>query len=490
MAPFDGSLLTKISPMIDGQVPDFIQSDHPVFVEFLKQYYQFLESAEISISGTVDELLLETSSDSFLVLNGTNFSGLNESDRVVLESGSGTTGKFEVGETITGSTSKATATVLVDAQGPRAGVNARLYISSNQQFIEGETITGGTSSATTTLVKYRANPVQNIQQLLEYQNPDNTVDHFLTAFRDSFLDSIPIKLADGVSKRDLIKSIKDLYAAKGTSEGHKLFFRILLGQEAQIDYPEKYMLRVSDGKWTTPTIIRCTSDSNNAVPSDMTGQVITGASSETTAQIINVNSFSQGSDTVVEFTLREDSIKGSGFSISETFTGNTLDDNNIIMQFTIQGIVTGVTVDDGGFLYNVGDKVSLDTNEGNGLAEVKVSKISSGSISEVVIEETGENYVVGDSLKFTNDTNEGTTNSAKAFVSVVGGRILSEDATASTSEHIIIEDATTEQFGTQSFLLDGTSVATAAVEPYAVFGTDREYSDSQTYYYPLYLILD
>ena len=72
-------------------------------------------------------------------------------------------------------------------------------------------------------------------------------------------------------------------------------------------------------------------------------------------------------------------------------------------------------------------------------------------------------------------------------VSVVGGRILSEDATASTSEHIIIEDATTEQFGTQSFLLDGTSVATAAVEPYAVFGTDREYSDSQTYYYPLYL---
>ena len=110
MAPFDGSLLTKISPMIDGQVPDFIQSDHPVFVEFLKQYYQFLESAEISISGTVDELLLETSSDSFLVLNGTNFSGLNESDRVVLESGSGTTGKFEVGETITGSTVDTTGT--------------------------------------------------------------------------------------------------------------------------------------------------------------------------------------------------------------------------------------------------------------------------------------------------------------------------------------------------------------------------------------------
>ena len=76
--------------------------------------------------------------------------------------------------------------------------------------------------------------------------------------------------------------------------------------------------------------------------------------------------------------------------------------------------------------------------------------------------------MVGDSLKFTNATSEGTTNSARGFVSVVGGRILSEESTTSTSEHIIIEDATTEQFGTQSLLLDGTSVATAAVEPYAV----------------------
>ena len=60
MAPFDSALSTKISPLIDGQVPDFIQADHPVFVEFLKQYYQFLESAEITISGTVVERSEET----------------------------------------------------------------------------------------------------------------------------------------------------------------------------------------------------------------------------------------------------------------------------------------------------------------------------------------------------------------------------------------------------------------------------------------------
>ncbi len=374
MAPFDSGLPTKISPLIDGQVPDFIQADHPVFVEFLEQYYKFLESAEITIDGTVDDLLLETFTTSYVSLDGTNESGLDGGDRVVLETGSGTTGKFEIGETITGSTSKATATVLVDAEGKAASWTARLFISANQKFIEGETITGGTSGATSTILTYRANPVQNIQQLLEYQNTDNTVDHFLTAFRDSFLDS--------------------------TSEGHKLFFRILLGQEAEIDYPSKYMMRISDGNWSTPTIIRCTSDSTGAIPSEMAGQTITGASSGTKAQIIGVTTFNQGTDSVVEFSLREDSIEGSGFSISETFTGQTTS-TDIIQQFTVQGIVTDVTVNDGGILYSVGDAITFDTEKGNGLAEAKVSEISSGSISGAHIEERGENYAIGDSLKFT-----------------------------------------------------------------------------------------
>ena len=65
--PFDSEFNTKISPLIDGQVPDYIQSDHPIFVEFLKQYYKFLESAQITIDGTIDQILLETLSDNYLV---------------------------------------------------------------------------------------------------------------------------------------------------------------------------------------------------------------------------------------------------------------------------------------------------------------------------------------------------------------------------------------------------------------------------------------
>jgi hypothetical protein len=56
--------------------------------------------------------------------------------------------------------------------------------------------------------EYRANPVQNIQQLLEYANVDNTIYDFLDQMRDQFMNAIPETLATGVSKRKLLKILK------------------------------------------------------------------------------------------------------------------------------------------------------------------------------------------------------------------------------------------------------------------------------------------
>ena len=191
--PFDnnptGKLTTKVSNLIDGQLPDFIQADHPVFSRFLKHYYQYLESGELRLTVNVDNLLLELETAS----NVLDVDG----NKIVLEAGAGSDGKFAVGETITGGTSNATATVLADDLGAST---PRLFITSQQRFITGETITGGTSGATGTVTRYRANPVQNIQQLLSYADVDNTIYDFLDNFRDEFMNAIPLTLADGVSK--------------------------------------------------------------------------------------------------------------------------------------------------------------------------------------------------------------------------------------------------------------------------------------------------
>ena len=56
MAPFDGKLTNTISPLIEGQVPDFVQAEHPTFVNFLKSYYEFLEAGELQVTVVIDSL--------------------------------------------------------------------------------------------------------------------------------------------------------------------------------------------------------------------------------------------------------------------------------------------------------------------------------------------------------------------------------------------------------------------------------------------------
>ena len=62
-----GKLNTKISTQIDGQLPDFIQADHPVFSRFLKHYYQYLEAGELRLTVDIDNLLLDLESKSFVL---------------------------------------------------------------------------------------------------------------------------------------------------------------------------------------------------------------------------------------------------------------------------------------------------------------------------------------------------------------------------------------------------------------------------------------
>ena len=60
-------LNNKVSTHIDAQLPEFIQADHPLFSKFVKAYYQFLESAEITFSETNNYIRQETQSVNFVL---------------------------------------------------------------------------------------------------------------------------------------------------------------------------------------------------------------------------------------------------------------------------------------------------------------------------------------------------------------------------------------------------------------------------------------
>ena len=72
------------------------------------------------------------------------------------------------------------------------------------------------------------------------------------------------------------------------------------------------------------------------------------------------------------------------------------------------------------------------------LVLILVICIGSGSVSEIVIDNAGTGYSVGDKLVFDNTGTEGVN--AEGFVSVVNGGIAGEDGTG--HEHILMEDET------------------------------------------------
>ena len=441
----------KLSTLIKQQVPEFVLSDHPKFTEFLTSYFLFMESAELNLDTftAIDQILLETvgTTDSFVLLNQTNKNGLDASNKLVNEENT-FGGSFTKGETITGSTSGATSTVLAED----TIANDRLFISANNGWITGETVTGSTSGATAKVGKYRANPVENIQQLLNYSDPDHTISDFLNQMKEEFLNTIPRDTDDAVSTRKLIKNIKSLYRAKGTAKAHKAFFKILFNETAEVYTPTDDMLRVSDGSWNVQTFIRCTQTALQSVynPIFLTGQTITQANdpsdsniNEATAIVENILKFQEGSTEIIEIILNTDTVTGTFVNGAEV-TGISNVDSDITIGVTVSQALSTAVITNNGNTLTVGDEATLTGGAGAG-ARVQIQDISGAGVSEVIVNAVGENYEEGDTLTFSSGT-------AEAKVAVVNGGIAPE--TGSLDIHVELELGTITGGGSGDLLLE------------------------------------
>ena len=274
----------KISTILNSQIPEFVIADHPKFAEFLKVYYQLLESAELQVKdvqNTVGVLIeTETGQNNNIVLNSTRIGSaippIDEGDKILLEETG--YGKFIVGETIKGETSGAEAKVLSEDL-----ANSRLIISANDKFITNEIVNGLESLASATISNYRPQPVQNISDLVNFRDPDKAIESFLNNFRNEFLATLPEVLDNEVDKRNLIKNVKSLYKAKGTAAGHALFFRLLFNETTETLYPRENLLKASDGNFDSLKILRIIERVGNT--EGLIGRTITGKDSKATAII-------------------------------------------------------------------------------------------------------------------------------------------------------------------------------------------------------------
>jgi len=432
----------KISQLINSQAPEFVVEQHPKFLEFVKTYYTFMESAELDVTSvqTTDGIQLETETaqNNELILDGSRIDSdrtqLDAGDKILLESSA--FGKFTRGEIITGQTSGATTTVLAEDLD-----NGRLFISAQDKFIIGETVLGASSNASAIVNNYRPNPVTNIQELLNFRDPDKVISNFLTKFRNEFLNSLPENLNANVNKRNLIKNVKSLYRAKGTNRGHELFFKLLFNEDSETIYPRENILRASDGKWDTQLIMRAIQSSAQKLTgqtADLIGRTITGETSGATAIIENEFKFQIGTNLVTEFILNEDTISGT-FQTDEVVRGTADDDADIFIKATVTGIPNATSITNDGTLYTEGETVSV--TGGGTSAIINVDAIGRGSLTNFYIDDGGSGYEIGDDVVFNNtDTGGG---SAEAKVSVVNGGFTQEDSESTEEDHLVLEDETT-----------------------------------------------
>ena len=424
----------KISSLISSQLPDFVVDDHPQFVQFLKTYFQFMESAMLQVTSieSTDGVTLEneTGLQDNLLLDGSKITSertqSDAGDKIIYEDT--TYGSFTVGETITGLTSKATAKVIAEDL-----ANGKIFITAQDRFSLNEIIQGNDSGAEAVINNYRPNPVNNVQQLTNFRDPDKVISNFLSNFRDEFLKTIPETLANGIDKRSLIKNIKSLYRMKGTQKGHELFFRILFNQVSETFYPRSQMLRVSDGQWDTQKVLRAIASTGNTT--NLVGRTITGKTSAATAVIESIKKFIIANREVSEFILNINSMTGT-FQIGEEITGTASDTDDFFIKATVTGIPGAKTITNDGNLYSTGDFLEV-TGGGTG-ADISISDIGSGPVSEIVVDNPGSGYSVGDKLVFDNSGTQGVN--AEGFISVVNGGISGESGT--NAEHIVMEDET------------------------------------------------
>jgi hypothetical protein len=287
------------------------------------------------------------------------------------------TGTFVVGETVVGASSGASATIV---EVKTSSIVVQLV--SRTIFNYKEIVNGQTSSATATINALKDNVGRATGNLLNYKTLETSVDKYVEYLREELYPSIPASYYG--DKRLIAQYFKDFYESKSNEQSYRFLFKLLYNEDIEFYYPGTDILRISDGNFEKTQIIRTIAISADTRDIFLfLNKTIRGQTSGVLANVVDIKKFFIGSLEIAEMTIK---------LASGTFTAGEeiVDIEDEDLSTTIYGIVSGITVVDGGSGYEEGDVISI-TGDGSE-AQARVSSIKESPISALKVNTIGHGY--------------------------------------------------------------------------------------------------
>tara|TARA_A100001037_G_scaffold304066_1_gene339734 strand:- start:12243 stop:16502 length:4260 start_codon:yes stop_codon:yes gene_type:complete len=376
----NNKVINSIVPLLEQQFPEFIREDAPTFINFMKEYYKWMEASELKITDVIQNEYRFTLED-----DDTNLE-LEDGSNLTLESTRETTNtsilsSFEKNEKIVGQTSGAVGIVDRDM----TTSNTVIYVSGLERtkFLSDEVILGDNNRTKATVTSFSKNPLFASKSLLAERDIDLIDNNIVDLFQKEFATTSDTNII--TEKRDFFKRIFNLYRSKGTEYSYDLFFKSFFNvQDLEVYRPKTDLLKPSFGDYRREKTLRViTSDTNDKFES----RIITGQTSSASATVDRVENFQSGALTVTELFLTN--IVGT-FVVGENIVSSEFEGTT--GSGTAQGVITNINITSAGTNYKVGDTVTI-TGGGGQDAAARVSQIGTGAITGFTIFDGGDGYV-------------------------------------------------------------------------------------------------
>lgn len=257
-------------------------------------------------------------------------------------------------------------------------------------------------------------PFVTFQELRD--DPEALIDMTLSEFGFYFNQKFK------VSKRFLLRTIREFFLCRGTEASFRFLFKALFGTSCEIRYPRDSMMVCSDAIYSGNHYIwvrinyQTQSDHEyQQLRQDAENFISVQATGKTSGFSVGVEKISESFVRGNLYLVVQIAASKTEFLFPEEIRIHSPNHN---AYGTLSQIIA-FGIQNQGVLYKVGDRIEITDTEGSGYPEGQawVKSISTGGINDLIIPERGTDYKVGDKIKA--HTYEQSADLGSGFVAVV-----------------------------------------------------------------------